>query len=77
MTIDAAHLRIVARPGLRSGEPIIEGTRIALHDVLTLMAAGMTTAENPEDYRQLSDDDIKACLAYAARMTGRTRVVAA
>ncbi|MEO6690803.1 MAG: DUF433 domain-containing protein [Saprospiraceae bacterium] len=51
---------------VRSGKPCIRNSRITVADVLSYLAAGMTTEEIITDFPQLTEDDIQACLAYAA-----------
>jgi uncharacterized protein (DUF433 family) len=51
---------------VRFGKPTIIGTRITVFDVLNWLANGMTINEIIEDYPELEEDQIKACLAYAA-----------
>ena len=51
---------------IRFGRPCIKGTRIAVYDVLGWLAAGMTFNEIIEDFPELSESDIRACLAFAA-----------
>jgi uncharacterized protein (DUF433 family) len=58
--------RIVADRDTCSGFPRVEGTRIRVAHVLGWLAAGMTEAEILADYPQLTADDIRACLNYAA-----------
>lgn len=50
----------------RFGKPIIRDTRITVYDVLGWLASNMTSPEIIADYPELSELDIKACLAYAA-----------
>ncbi|MEA2204465.1 MAG: hypothetical protein QOE77_1241 [Blastocatellia bacterium] len=50
----------------RGGQPCIRGMRIAVTDVLEWLAAGMTYEEILSDYPDLTETDIRACLAYAA-----------
>ena len=57
---------ITIEPGKRSGEPCIRGMRITVYDVLEYLASGMTTAEILCDFPELTETDIRACLAYAA-----------
>jgi uncharacterized protein (DUF433 family) len=57
---------ISINPSIRSGKPIIRGLRITVYDVLSYLAAGMTSAEIIQDFPELTDEDIQACLAYAA-----------
>jgi uncharacterized protein (DUF433 family) len=51
---------------VRFGKPTIIGTRITVFDVLNWLANGMTINDIIEDYPELEEDQIKACLAYAA-----------
>ena len=51
---------------VRFGKPIIIGTRITVFDILNWLANGMTINEIIEDYPELNENQIKACLAYAA-----------
>lgn len=64
--------RIVAEPGRRSGRAVVRGTRIAVADVLSMLAAGMTTEEILVDFTELEAADIAACLAHAAALEGMT-----
>lgn len=57
---------ITIEAGKRGGRPCVRGMRIAVADVLGWLAAGMTHAEIRADYPELTEDDIRACLAYAA-----------
>jgi uncharacterized protein (DUF433 family) len=57
---------ITIEPGRRGGKPTIRGMRIAVSDVLGWLAGGMTHDEIISDYPELTEDDIRACLAYAA-----------
>lgn len=57
---------ITIKPGKRGGRPGVRGMRIAVADVLGWLAAGMSHAEIRADYPELTEDDIRACLAYAA-----------
>ncbi len=57
---------ITIEPGKRGGRPCIRGLRIAVADVLGWLAAGMSEAQIIADYPELTEADIRACLAYAA-----------
>ena len=57
---------ITLEPGKRSGKPCIRGLRITVYDVLEYLAAGMTHQEILEEFPDLTEQDIRACLAYAA-----------
>ena len=66
---------ITIEPGKRGGRPCIRGLRIAVADVLGWLAAGMSHQEIIADYPELTEEDIRACLAYAADR--ERRIVAA
>jgi uncharacterized protein (DUF433 family) len=57
---------ITIEPGKRGARPCVRGMRIAVADVLGWLAAGMSHAEILADYPELTEEDIRACLAYAA-----------
>jgi uncharacterized protein (DUF433 family) len=57
---------ITLEPGKRSGQPTIRGMRITVYDVLSYLAAGMTHQEILSDFPYLTEEDIRACLSYAA-----------
>jgi len=57
---------ITIEPGKRGGRPTIRGMRIAVADVRGWLAAGMTHEEIISDYPEITEADIRACLAYAA-----------
>ena len=57
---------ITVEPGKRFGKPTIRGLRIAVQDVLEYLASGMTEAEILRDFPELTPEDIRACLAFAA-----------
>lgn len=58
------HEFITVEPGKRGGKPCVRGMRITVYDVLSYLAAGMTTDEVLEDFPYLTRDDLLACLAY-------------
>jgi uncharacterized protein (DUF433 family) len=57
---------ITIEPGKRGGRPCVRGLRIAVADVLGWLAAGMSHEEILAAYPELTEEDIRACLAYAA-----------
>ena len=57
---------ITIEPGKRNGKPCIRGLRITVYDVLEYLASGMTNAQILHDFPYLSENDIRACLAFAA-----------
>lgn len=58
--------RISVNPAVRSGKPCINGTRIAVYDVLEYLAGGMTEDQILADFPDLTREDIRASLAFAA-----------
>ncbi|MBI3934256.1 MAG: DUF433 domain-containing protein [Acidobacteria bacterium] len=58
--------RISVNPAIRSEQPCIKGTRITVYDVLEYLAGGMTEDAILADFPDLTRDDIRACLAFAA-----------
>jgi uncharacterized protein (DUF433 family) len=56
------------------GKPVIKGTRIAVELVLDLLAAGQDEAAIRASYPGITDDDIRACVAYAADIVRSERV---
>jgi uncharacterized protein (DUF433 family) len=65
---------ITIEPGKRSGQACIRGMRITVSDVLEYLASGMSHAEIIEEFPELTDDDIHACLAYAVRTQRRMQI---
>lgn len=57
---------ITIEPGKRSGKPCIRGLRITVYDILEYFASGMNEAEILSDFPDLTAEDIRACLAFAA-----------
>jgi uncharacterized protein (DUF433 family) len=57
---------ITIEEGKRGGRPCIRGLRIAVGDVLGWLAAGLSHEQILADYPELTESDIRACLAYAA-----------
>ncbi len=73
--MDYKHI-ITIEPGKRGGKPCIRGLRITVYDVLDYLAAGMTPEQIVADFPDLTLDDVRACLAFAAdrerKLTGST-----
>jgi uncharacterized protein (DUF433 family) len=57
---------ITIEAGKRGGRPCVRRMRIAVADILGWLAAGMTHEQIISDYPELTEDDIRACLSYAA-----------
>lgn len=63
--MDYQHI-ITIEPGKRGGKPCIRGLRITVSDVLDYLASGMSEDEILRDFPDLTREDIRACLAFAA-----------
>lgn len=66
---------ITIDPGKRSGKPCIRGLRITVSDVLDYLAGGMTPQEILSDFPDLTEADIRACLAFAADRERKLEIV--
>jgi uncharacterized protein (DUF433 family) len=71
------HEIITINPEIRFGRPCIKGTRISVYDVLGWLASGMTYLEIMEDFPELNETQIRACLEYAADRERKIKVLAA
>jgi uncharacterized protein (DUF433 family) len=60
------HDIITIEPGKRSGKPCIRGTRMTVTDVLEYLASGMSHQELLAEFPDLTENDIRACLSFAA-----------
>lgn len=65
---------IKIRPEVRFGKPCIRESRISVYDVLSWLASGMSQKDILNDYPELTEMDIQACLAYAADREHKIRV---
>lgn len=63
--MDYEHI-ITIEAGKRGGKPCIRGLRITVYDVLEYLASGMTEDQILADFPDLTGEDIRACLAFAA-----------
>jgi uncharacterized protein (DUF433 family) len=68
---------ITIEPGKRSGKPCIRGMRITVSDVLEYLASGMSVDEILADFPDLTAEDIRACLAFAAERERRLLTIPA
>ncbi len=67
---------ITIEPGKRGGRPCIRHMRIAVADILGWLAAGMSHKEILDDYPELTEEDIRASLAFAADRERRVLMAA-
>ena len=58
--------RITVDPAKCGGKPCIRGMRITVRDIMEYLAGGMTVEDLLADFPELTLEDIRACLAYAA-----------
>jgi uncharacterized protein (DUF433 family) len=65
--------RIVVDEQIRSGKPVIKGTRVPVDVVLGQLAAGLSADEVAEEY-SIARDDVLAVLSYAAKTLGNEDV---
>ena len=68
---------ITIDPNKRGGKPCVRGLRITVYEVLEYLASDMTEAQILEDFPDLTRDDLKACIAFAADRERRLMTVPA
>ena len=66
---------ITIEPGKRSGKPCIRGMRITVSDILDYLAGGMSIEQILTDFPELTEEDVRACLAFAADRERRLTVI--
>ncbi|MCX7785784.1 MAG: DUF433 domain-containing protein [candidate division WOR-3 bacterium] len=69
MTTNNLLQRIKIDPNICFGKPCIQGTRIWVSLILDLLANGMSIQDIIAEYPQLTEEDIRACIAYGAEMS--------
>jgi uncharacterized protein (DUF433 family) len=60
--------RITVNPNICHGKPTVRGLRYPVENLLELLASGMTHQEILDDYEDLEEEDLQACLLFAARL---------
>lgn len=60
--------RITLNPNVCFGKPTIRNMRYPVEMILDLLSAGMTNQEILEDYEDLEEDDLRACLLFASKI---------
>jgi uncharacterized protein (DUF433 family) len=68
---------ITMEPGKRGGKPCVRGLRITVYDVLENLASGMTHADILREFPYLTEDDIRACLSFAADRERKLEILSA
>ena len=66
--------RITIDPDLCHGKPCVRGLRYPVESLLEMLSSGMTHAQILADYEDLEADDLRAVLAYAARLAHTRRL---
>jgi len=66
--------RIVVDSKILTGKPVVRGTRIAVEVVVELLAAGWSHAQILASYPHLTEEDIRACLAYASELLREEKI---
>ncbi|HMP31692.1 MAG TPA: DUF433 domain-containing protein [Saprospiraceae bacterium] len=61
--------RITIDPNICHGKPTVRGMRYTVQSILELLASGMTKGEILSDYEDLEEDDLMACLLFAAKIS--------
>lgn len=69
--------RISVDPQVCGGRPVVAGTRVRVTDVLEMLACGASPPEIAADFPYLSEDDVRAVLAYTAAQADHPVVLAA
>ncbi|MCD6244238.1 MAG: DUF433 domain-containing protein [Candidatus Korarchaeota archaeon] len=60
--------RIVRDPKIMGGKPVVRGTRVTIKAILRRLASGLSVEDLLKEYPQLTEEDVRAALEYAARM---------
>ena len=68
--------RITYNPLQCGGKPCVRGMRIRVADILQMLREGVSAGKILQDFPDLKQDDIRACLLYAARRANLERLVA-
>jgi uncharacterized protein (DUF433 family) len=66
--------RVAVDPEVMVGKPIIRGTRIPVELIVRMLAQGLSEADILREYPRLQPEDIRAALAYAARVLAQEEV---
>lgn len=73
--MDTLIKRITLNPEVCNGKPTIRNMRFTVAQLLELLASGMTSEEILEDYPYIEQEDINACLRYAAKMANAQSIM--
>lgn len=64
--------RIIINPKMNPGKPVIKGTRLTVQHILELLAQGMTISDIINEYKNVTKEDILACLFFATQALDNT-----
>ena len=70
----AVEQRISARPDVQGGKPCIKSTRTPVYAILEALATGMSFEELKKEFAPLTDEDIRACIYYAAMISNEEEI---
>ena len=66
--------RIIVDPQVLVGKPIVRGTRLSVEFIVGLVAEGWTISQLLQNYPRLTEEDVRACFAYAQERLAMERV---
>jgi len=69
--------RITTNPAVLAGKPVIRGMRISVEQIIKMLARGISHVQIIEEYPLLEEDDIRACLLFAAKIISKEEEIAA
>ena len=67
--------RVKVDPNICSGKPCIQGTRIMVTNILSMMAGGYSADRVLESYPELTRADVSAALEYAAQIIDGAKII--
>jgi uncharacterized protein (DUF433 family) len=70
MSADLVASRVTVNPEVRSGQPLIRGTRITVWDILSWLGGGVPESTILRDYPELTSEDVRAALQFAYQLKG-------
>ncbi len=68
--------RITANPSILTGKPVIRGMRISVEQILKMLSRGISHQDILNEYPLLEEDDIRACLLFAASRVSNEEIPA-
>ena len=69
--------RITTNPAILAGKPVVRSMRISVEHILKMPARGISHEAIISEYNLIEEDDIKACLLYAATKISDEKEIAA